>query len=192
MQRSSEARVYAPDEVLEITRTFEAPRALLFRLWAEPAHRLRWWGPEGYGLSHCEVDFRVGGAWSIAMKRVDGYEHRVRGAFTEIREPSRLCFTYINDEDRHEMLVEMDFVDLGTRTEMRFRQAPFLTLEDRDGHGWGWGSTLELLSDYVRRVSRIDPQPVGPPRIDGVAADIVAASERHEFEKRAERGDKKQ
>src|SRR5687767_3282065 len=65
---SNSAGQGAPAEVLEIVRTFEAPRPLLFRLWADPAHRVRWWGPEGYGLSHCEVDFRVGGVWSVAMR----------------------------------------------------------------------------------------------------------------------------
>lgn len=184
---SSEARSYAPGEVLEIARIFDAPRALVWRLWADPAHRLRWWGPAGYGLSHCAVDFREGGGWEIAMKRVDGYEHWVRGVFTEIDEPSRLCFTYVNDDDKVETLVSLDFIDLGPKTEMRFRQAPFATLEARDEHGRGWNSTLELLAEYVRRVSLIDPQPVGPPRIDGVAADIVAARERLELEKRRDR-----
>jgi uncharacterized protein YndB with AHSA1/START domain len=186
---SSEAGAVAPDEVLEITRVFEAPRSLLFRLWADPAHRLRWWGPEGYGLSHCEVDFREGGAWSIAMRNVDGYEHRVHGTFTEIVEPRRLAFTYINDNDGHEMEVMMDFIDLGTRTEMRFRQARFATIEDRDEHGWGWGSTFGLLADYVLKVDRVEPMPVGRPRIDGVAADIIAARERQQFEKRVAKGE---
>jgi uncharacterized protein YndB with AHSA1/START domain len=161
-------------EALEIARTFEAPQALIFRLWADPAHRVRWWGPEGYGLSHCEVDFRVGGAWSVAMRRVDGYEHWVRGVFTEIIEPRRLCFTYLNDDDPHEMLVEMDFIEHGRRTEMHFRQAPFHSLKERDEHSFGWNSTLDLLSAYARAVDAGDPVPVGRPRLEG-AADIVAA-----------------
>jgi uncharacterized protein YndB with AHSA1/START domain len=175
---SNEARAFAPDEVLEFTRVFEAPRALLFRLWAEPEHRLRWWGPEGYGLSHCEVDFRVGGAWSIAMKRVDGYEHWVRGTFEAIREPSHVTFTYVNDADQHETRVVIDFVDLGAKTEMRFRQAPFLTVVDRDDHGGGWRSSLGLLEAYARTVNRADPKPVGLPRIEGNPPDIVAARAR--------------
>ncbi len=176
MAASSEAEPTTPDQVLEIVRTFEAPRRLLFRIWAEPAHRVRWWGPEGYGLSHCEVDFRIGGAWSVAMQRADGYEHWVRGVFTDIREPSRLCFTYVNDDDPHEMLVEMDFIDLGPRTEMHFRQAPFHSRKERDEHSWGWTSTLGLLGDYVRAVNAADPVPVGQPRLEG-AADVVAARE---------------
>jgi uncharacterized protein YndB with AHSA1/START domain len=183
MPRSSEAKAYAPDEVLEITRTFEAPRALVWRLWADPAHRLRWWGPEGFGLAELEMEFKAGGSWRILMKHVSGYEHRVHGVFHDVVEPSRLSFTYINDEDNHETLVTMDFIDHGTKTEMRFRQAPFETVAVRDGHGWGWGSTFDLFAAYAPLVPRVDPKPVGPPRIDGQAADIVAARERLEYEK---------
>jgi uncharacterized protein YndB with AHSA1/START domain len=182
MPRSSEAEAYAPDEVLEITRTFEAPRALVWRLWADPAHRLRWWGPEGFGLAELEMEFKEGGSWRILMKHVSGYEHRVHGVFLDVVEPSRLSFTYINDEDDRETLVTMDFVDHGTKTEMRFRQAPFATVGLRDAHHWGWGWSFDLLAAYAVLVPRVDPRPVGRPRIDGVAADIVAARERHEYE----------
>lgn len=175
MLPSSEAGRFVPDEVLEMVRVFDAPRALLFRLWAEPEHRVRWWGPEGYALSRCEVDFRIGGAWSVVMRRVDGYEHRVCGTFTDIREPGRLCFTYVNEDDQHEMLVEIEFMDLGSRTEMRLRQAPFASVAARDAHEWGWGSTLGLLADYARKVSRIEPRPYGRPRSAGTAADLVLA-----------------
>jgi uncharacterized protein YndB with AHSA1/START domain len=183
MPRSSEAEAYAPDEVLEITRTFEAPRALVWRLWADPAHRLRWWGPEGFGLAELEMEFRDGGTWRMMMKHVSGYEHRVHGVFLDVVEPSRLSFTYINDEDNHETLVTMDFIDHGTKTEMRFRQAPFETVAVRDAHGWGWGSTFDLFAAYAPQVARVNPKPIGPRRIEGVAPDIVAARERYEYEK---------
>jgi uncharacterized protein YndB with AHSA1/START domain len=182
---SSEAVAATPDEVLEITRVFEAPRDLLFRLWADPAHRVRWWGPEGYGLSECAVDFQEGGAWSVGMQNVEGYVHRVHGVFTEIVEPQRLAFTYINDNDGLEMTVVMDFIDLGTATEMRFRQSRFATVEARDEHGWGWRSTLDLLAGYVIEIIKAGPMPVGRPRIDGVAADIITARERLERDKHA-------
>lgn len=183
MPRSSEAKDYAPEEVVEIVRTFDAPRALVWRLWSEPEHRLRWWGPEGFGLKSLDMDFREGGAWRMQMQHVSGYVHHVHGVFREVKEPSRLSFTYVNDEDMHETLVVMDFIDLGTKTEMRFRQAPFTTLTARDAHGWGWGSTLDLLADYAPKVPRIEPKPVGAPRIEGTAPDIVAARERYEYER---------
>jgi uncharacterized protein YndB with AHSA1/START domain len=171
-----------PDEMVETVRVFEAPRALVFRLWAEPRHRVRWWGPEGYGLKDCAVDFRVGGAWSITMQRVDGYLHRVSGEFVEIEEPSRLVFTYVNEQDQHRTLVEIDFVDLGSQTRMHFRQAAFDDVGTRDAHEWGWRSSLGLLADYVRAVMAAGGVPVGSPRVDGVAADMAAARARYEAE----------
>ena len=155
------------DEVLVISRSFDAPPELLFRLWAAPAHRVRWWGPSGMGLVRCEVDWRVGGMWRCTMARADGYEHPVHGVFTEIEEPRRLCFTYINDYDGHEMLVEMDFEPEGDGTRMHFRQAPFVSAEERDGHRYGWTSTLSILASYARKVRDAGGVAMGQPRQPG-------------------------
>jgi uncharacterized protein YndB with AHSA1/START domain len=165
--RSGSARAYEPDEILAISRVFDAPPALLFKLWANPAHRVRWWGPTGMALVRCEVDFRVGGAWRIVMARADGYQHPVHGVFTEIEEPTRLCFTYINDEDGHEMLVEMDFMPEGDGTRMEFVQAPFLDVRLRNEHRFGWTSSLGLLNDYAIKVREVGGVPVGNPRQPG-------------------------
>lgn len=118
-------------------------------------------------LLRCEVDFRVGGVWRSTMARADGYEHPVHGVFTEIVEPRRLCFTYINDRDSHEMLVEMDFRPEGDGTRMYFIQSPFLNLGERDGHSYGWTSTLSILATYIRKVRDAGGVAVGQPRKPG-------------------------
>lgn len=173
------------DHVLEIVRTFAAPRALVFRMWSDPEHIVRWHGPEGFWLTHCEQDFRVGGTWRRCMSSGPGHEHWISGVFREIREPERLSFTYVNDHDGHEMLVEMDFLDRGHETEMHFRQSRFASVAERDGHGWGWNSGFDLLATYLLSLDPSDLRPVGAPRIDGVAADIAAARKRHEAERRS-------
>ena len=48
---------------LSITRTFAAPPALVYRLWAEREHMLRWWGPKQFTCTSLEMDFRPGGSW---------------------------------------------------------------------------------------------------------------------------------
>jgi uncharacterized protein YndB with AHSA1/START domain len=176
MPPSSEAKAYAPDEVLEITRTFDAPPALLWRLWSNPEHIVRWWGPQTCWLEVCEMDFREGGAWRFWMRNGSGLDHWIGGTYREIRPHERLSFTYVNAYDGHEMVVAIDFIDLGARTEMRFLQAPFLNEVERDGHRVGWTSTFELLAAYLLRFEGvIEVTPVGRPRRDGVAEDIVAA-----------------
>lgn len=164
---NSAARLVEDEDTLRISRYFEAPRELLFRLWADPMHRVRWWGPTGMALVRCEVDFRVGGEWRVTMARADGFEHPVHGKFTEIEEPGRLCFTYINDADGHDMLVEMDFYAEGSGTRMEFVQSPFMNVRERDGHRFGWTSTLSILADYAIKVREAGGAPVGKPRQPG-------------------------
>lgn len=177
---NSPAAKPTPDEVLAFTRMFEAPRALVFKVWSSPEHVVRWYGPEGYALQSCDLDFRVGGAWRFCMSNGPGHAHWIHGVYREISEPSRLSFTYINEYDGHEMLVTMDFVDRGERTEMHFRQAAFLSVAARDDHGWGWNSTIDLLAAYLLRFKGVtEMAPIGRPRSDGVAEDIIAARRRH-------------
>ena len=47
---------------LTITRTFDAPRALVFKAWTDPAQVAQWWGPAGWSNPVCEIDPRPGGA----------------------------------------------------------------------------------------------------------------------------------
>lgn len=178
MAASSEARAFAPEEVLEITRVFEAPRELVWRLWSSPEHIARWWGPETCWLDTVEMDFREGGKWHFWMRNGNGLDHHISGEYRRIEPPGRLRFTYINAYDGHEMEVDLTFVARGDRTEMRFVQAPFLNVVERDGHNEGWTSTFGLLAIYLASVDPERVLPVGRPRRDGIAADIAAARER--------------
>ena len=165
--------------VLEFDRLFDAPRALVWLMFKEPEHMVRWHGPEGYALLSCDIDFRVGGKWRRCMSNGPGHAHWIRGVYREIDEPSRLSFTYLNAYDEFETVVTMDFLDEGGRTRMLFRQTPFISAEERDGHGWGWNSTIELLAAYLLRFKDVaETTPIGRPRSDGVAEDIIAARRR--------------
>ena len=101
------------------------------------------------------------------MARADGFEHPIFGRFTEIAEFTRLCFTYVNAYDGHEMLVEMDFVPEGDGTRMYFTQASFKDVGERDGHNYGWTSTLSMLATYAIKVRNAAGGIVGEPRKPG-------------------------
>lgn len=181
MARSSEATAEQRELVLEIDRVFDAPRELVWRLWRDPEHMVRWHGPEGHALLECDIDFRVGGKWRRCMSNGPGHAHWISGEYLEIDEPGRLSFTYINAHDGFETVVTMDFLALEDgRTRMLFRQTPFISREERDGHGWGWTSGFELFGRYLLLFSDEDWRPKGRPRSDGVAEDIAAARRRSE------------
>jgi uncharacterized protein YndB with AHSA1/START domain len=182
----SSERPEEPDLVLEIVRDFDAPPALVFRMWREPEHMLRWHGPVGFALTACEIDFRVGGKWRRCMSKGPGHAHWISGVYREIVEPWRLSFTYVNDYDQHEMLVTMDFAEIdGGKTRMFFRQEPFISVDERDGHAWGWNSGFALLAAYVVQFDGIYGAPIGRPRRDGALEDFEAARERARLAKRA-------
>src|SRR3546814_4650430 len=45
-----------------------APRALVFKVWSQPEHLVRWWGPKGFTLPSCKMEFHPGGAFQCLMR----------------------------------------------------------------------------------------------------------------------------
>src|SRR5262245_34061159 len=67
-----------------ITRTFDAPRALVWAAWTEPKHIARWWGPNGFDAPHPSADLRVGGKMNFDMRAPDGTIMPALGTIREI------------------------------------------------------------------------------------------------------------
>lgn len=77
---------------LTITRTFDAPRELVFRAWTDPNRMAQWWGPKYFTNPVCELDVRPGGAILIHMQGPDGTVYPMKGVFEEVVEKERLVF----------------------------------------------------------------------------------------------------
>ena len=52
---------------LLIEREFDAPVALVFRLWESRDHMLRWWGPEKFTAIELDWELTPGRPWRGAM-----------------------------------------------------------------------------------------------------------------------------
>ncbi len=95
------------ERVLVLERVFDALRELVFKMFKEPEHLKHWWGPRGWELPVCSVDFRPGGVWHYCMKCVDrnqgqfyGMESWGKGIYKEISEPERISYTdYFSDAE---------------------------------------------------------------------------------------------
>jgi uncharacterized protein YndB with AHSA1/START domain len=138
---------------LVLTRLFNAPRERVFELFANPEHVRHWWGPKDYPATHVEMDVRPGGRWRNCLTSVaDGRELWQHGTFREVVPPSRLVFTFVWEEEGErglETLVTISFADEGGRTRLTFRQTPFHSVGERDGHGDGWSSTFDRLDEFL-------------------------------------------
>ena len=141
------------DREVSITRLFDAPRELVFRLWTQPEHTTRWSCPKGMELLSCEMDARPGGMLRVRMRAPEGGMCVKRGVYREVVEPSRLVFTQADEDDAGrigpETLVTVSFVDERGKTRLTLHQALFETTALRDAHRAGWTSTLEHLADYL-------------------------------------------
>jgi uncharacterized protein YndB with AHSA1/START domain len=62
-----------------MTRVLDAPRALVFRAWTDPALMAKWWGPSSFTNPLCELDPRPGGAIRIHMRAPDGTVYPMTG-----------------------------------------------------------------------------------------------------------------
>ena len=83
------------DTEILLSRVFDAPRHLVFETMTKPEHVRRWWCMDGYAMTVCEIDFRVGGNWRYVMVGPDGNEVGFRGEYKEIVPVERVVQTEI-------------------------------------------------------------------------------------------------
>ena len=107
---------------LHFTRTFEAPRDLVFACMTDADHLTHFWGPAGVSAPRDRItlDARPGGRFQTVMvSDADGSEYPTRAVFDEVRPPELLVWT----ESLSGMRVRSEFVALGPeRTEVRIHQ----------------------------------------------------------------------
>lgn len=91
---SSPPDLHIPADLsVTITRTFHAPARLLFLAHSRPEHIRRWFGPRGWPVTHCEMDFRVGGSFRFAMTGPDGERGPFFGGqYREIVQDQRIVY----------------------------------------------------------------------------------------------------
>lgn len=89
------------------TRTFAAPRELVFRAWTDPAMLARWWGPRGFDNPRCEIAAHPGGAIRIDMRAPDGTVHPMHGTVHEVAPPDRLVFTSVAVDEAGAVALEV-------------------------------------------------------------------------------------
>lgn len=103
------------------TRLLTAPRALVYRAFADPETLARWWGPEGFTSTFHEFDLRPGGAWRLVMRGPDGAEYPMEREFVEVVPGERVVLRH--PQPGHEFTMTMTFADEagGTRLAWRMR-----------------------------------------------------------------------
>ena len=129
------------DREVKVTRSFKAPRTLVYRAFTEPQLVQRWLlGPPGWSMPVCEMDVRVGGKYRWRWRSNDeGKEFGFAGTFREVQPPARLVHTEAYDPGTvgggfpgDEALVTVSFTEEAGVTTMT-SLIDFGSKEKRDG-----------------------------------------------------------
>jgi uncharacterized protein YndB with AHSA1/START domain len=117
MKNTGTLKVTTPtDREIVMTRVFDAPREMVFDAFSKPELLKRWFGPRGWSLVVCEVDFKVGGSFRFVLRGPDGRDMGMRGVYREIAAPERSVHMESFDDYPGESQVTAVFTEQGGKT----------------------------------------------------------------------------
>jgi uncharacterized protein YndB with AHSA1/START domain len=165
---------------LNITRTFDAPRELVWKAWTDPEMAKEWMGPRGFTTTEFRGGTDAGSSWHLTMVgQRPGSDEAVTlgqgGKILEVRPPELLEYTFGWDsrasvglgDGPKENVVTVRFEEQGGKTVMHFTQGPFATESERDGHYGGWNSAFDCFAEFMLR-----EQPERKPAVEDVPSEL--------------------
>ncbi len=145
-----------------ITRTFKAPRKLVWEAWTESRHIEKWWGPKGFSTRVEQNELRVGGRSRYVMIGPDGTEYPSEGMIKELLPVEKIVSTDEFGEDfiaqsttdlPQGMIVTILFEDAGAKTKLTLTiahpDAETMRKHEEMGVVAGWNSSLDCLEDHL-------------------------------------------
>lgn len=150
------------DTELQLTSTFDAPRAKLFRAWTDPELVLQWFTPKPWTTVRAEFDVRPGGGSLVVMADPEGNEYPNPGLFLDIVENEKIVLTdaygpgYVPSAKPFMTLI-LTFEDAGNGQTNYKARVLHWTAEDCKAHeemGFheGWKICTDQLHELVARI----------------------------------------
>lgn len=140
-----------------IERTYDASPARVFKAWADPAAKARWFvGPATWQFIERSIDFRVGGKERLSGRHGTGTVSTFDGSYHDIVPDQRILYSYDMHLDERHISVSLATVELkaaGTGTRLVFtEQAAFLDgYDDGGGRERGTSMLLDQLGAELQR-----------------------------------------
>lgn len=148
-----------------ITRHFNAPRALVFEAWTDPAHLRHWYAPHGCTIEFRHIDVRTGGTFHSCIHTPDGHQCWCTGVYRAIVAPERIVYTLVAadaagkavepaevgmDPDwPRETLVTVTFESVAGGTRLTLAQTVLESLAKRTGAHPSWLQMLDRLDEQL-------------------------------------------
>jgi uncharacterized protein YndB with AHSA1/START domain len=146
--------------VVAVSRTFDAPRELVFKAWTSAEHLQHWFSPACFTVPEAVSEFRIGGRFEICMRGPDGQDNWTRGHYTDIAPGERLVLDLgVLGPDGATLVrahTAVTFADAGRGTRVEVRQTYTPVAPDSElmvQHApKGWEQTLDRLARELVRM----------------------------------------
>ncbi len=138
------------------SRVFDAQRKLVWKVWTDPNHIARWWGPRGFTNTIHKMDVKPGGVWEFIMHGPDGIDYPNKVTYLEVNKPERLVYEHGEAGELSFFRVTVTFQELGDKTELTM-QMLFETAEQRNqvaekyGAVEGLKQNMDKLAEYLTK-----------------------------------------
>jgi uncharacterized protein YndB with AHSA1/START domain len=160
-----------PERPFMISRTFDAPRDLVWKAWIEREQMMQWFGPKTFTITSATQDLRTGGFFHYCMVSTDGKEMWGKWTYREIIPPQRIVWVNSFSDaqgglGRHpfapewpaEMLSTAIFAEHEGKTTVTMMWHPINASEaerttfdaGRESMKGGWTGTMERLAEYLK------------------------------------------
>jgi len=100
------------DRELRIVRTLNAHIDLVWEVWTNPEHIVKWWGPNGFTNTISTMDMKPGGEWNLVMHGPDGTDYVNKSTFKEVIEFKKISYEHFNPH----FIATIDFEAQGEKT----------------------------------------------------------------------------
>jgi uncharacterized protein YndB with AHSA1/START domain len=141
---------------LTLVRRIAARPSIVFDALTTAEGIAAWWGPDDLPAISSEIDPRVGGAYRVRFRTLDGREHEACGECIEVTRPLRVVLSWRwsvggePEESGRTSRIEIDLRPIENGTELTLTHADLGSVASRDSHERGWtGSLAKLMRELT-------------------------------------------
>ena len=140
---------------LTLVRRIAARPAIVFDAMTTAEGVAAWFGPDELPVVRAEMDARIGGAYRVHFRTLDGRDHEACGEFLELVPPRRIVMSWrwavggeLKERGRTSR-VEIELAPIGGGTELTFTHADLGSEASEKSHARGWTGALDKLVRHL-------------------------------------------
>jgi uncharacterized protein YndB with AHSA1/START domain len=144
---------------ITLVRRIAARPSIVFEAMTTSEGVAAWFGPDDLPVVRAQMDARVGGAYRVHFRTIDGGDHEACGEFLELIPPRRIVMSWIwafggaPEERRRTSRVEIELRPIADGTELTFTHAGLWDEASSKSHAGGWTGAIDKLVRHLENAA---------------------------------------